>query len=342
MWQPRDPYCKNGPMRTHLKQQAQMDAAYHRMDDSAMHGNGMNSMQKPNMNARDMSHQMGGGMMGMGGGASADPDHWPDGGCADMEGMGGMAGMGGMPMAGHAMPMAGHAMMPQSMHANMAMPMFEETGEPVGRKGQLIRSRCNVRAMGKDMGGEHSHCSSSGKLITAGTVGNIVFIDVDGDAQIQLDASCDHEAVSHGLAEPCTVKKADLLRHFVAVRRVTGNMSQAPPMMSGMAPPSMGDMQREDSEMSFGRALGQVHDVPEEFECPITLQVMDDPVIASDGITYERKAIEDWFSTHDTSPANNKVLENKLLTTNYALKGIIGQWQQRSSEAKASMSSMNV
>lgn len=29
--------------------------------------------------------------------------------------------------------------------------------------------------------------------------------------------------------------------------------------------------------------------------CPITTEVMDDPVIAADGYTYERSAIEEWF-----------------------------------------------
>ena len=38
------------------------------------------------------------------------------------------------------------------------------------------------------------------------------------------------------------------------------------------------------------------------FSCPITLTKMSDPVVTSDGQTYERTAIEDWLKTHDTSP----------------------------------------
>lgn len=38
------------------------------------------------------------------------------------------------------------------------------------------------------------------------------------------------------------------------------------------------------------------------FSCPITLSKMSDPVVTSDGQTYERTAIEDWLKTHDTSP----------------------------------------
>ena len=32
--------------------------------------------------------------------------------------------------------------------------------------------------------------------------------------------------------------------------------------------------------------------IPDEFKCPITTEIMKDPVIAADGITYERKSIE--------------------------------------------------
>lgn len=33
----------------------------------------------------------------------------------------------------------------------------------------------------------------------------------------------------------------------------------------------------------------------DEFLCPITFELMIDPVIASDGHTYERSAIEKWY-----------------------------------------------
>ena len=33
------------------------------------------------------------------------------------------------------------------------------------------------------------------------------------------------------------------------------------------------------------------------FECPLSLEIMEDPVIAEDGITYEREEIERWIST---------------------------------------------
>jgi hypothetical protein len=46
--------------------------------------------------------------------------------------------------------------------------------------------------------------------------------------------------------------------------------------------------------------------IPEVFVCPITMEVMRDPVIAADGHTYEREAIENWLRRgHRTSPQIN-------------------------------------
>jgi hypothetical protein len=35
--------------------------------------------------------------------------------------------------------------------------------------------------------------------------------------------------------------------------------------------------------------------IPSQLRCPLTLDIMTDPVVASDGNTYERSALEDWF-----------------------------------------------
>ena len=62
-------------------------------------------------------------------------------------------------------------------------------------------------------------------------------------------------------------------------------------------------------------------DIPSDLECPISHTLMvDDPVVAADGITYERVAIEQWFakSMADSgvvrSPMNNEILSDLTLT----------------------------
>ena len=34
---------------------------------------------------------------------------------------------------------------------------------------------------------------------------------------------------------------------------------------------------------------------PEDYLCPISNELMDDPVFTADGISYDRKSIEEWF-----------------------------------------------
>jgi hypothetical protein len=41
---------------------------------------------------------------------------------------------------------------------------------------------------------------------------------------------------------------------------------------------------------------------------------MKDPVLAADGYTYERTAIETWLSSHDTSPVTNAMLPNTTVS----------------------------
>ena len=54
--------------------------------------------------------------------------------------------------------------------------------------------------------------------------------------------------------------------------------------------------------------------------CPITRCPFDDPVIASDGFTYEREAIEQWLRGNNRSPQTNQMLPNRLLIPNKTLK----------------------
>lgn len=49
--------------------------------------------------------------------------------------------------------------------------------------------------------------------------------------------------------------------------------------------------------------------------------------MASDGFTYEREAIENWFRTSNRSPMTNQELENLELKPNYAIKSILQMLQ---------------
>lgn len=59
-------------------------------------------------------------------------------------------------------------------------------------------------------------------------------------------------------------------------------------------------------------------------DCPITCERMVDPVIASDGFTYERAAIEKWFAEgRKTSPMTNVVLTSSVLVPNRLVRNLL-------------------
>ncbi|MEW5309517.1 MAG: hypothetical protein WDW38_001402 [Sanguina aurantia] len=63
--------------------------------------------------------------------------------------------------------------------------------------------------------------------------------------------------------------------------------------------------------------------------CPITQEVMRDPVIAADGHCYERAAIASWLAGHDTSPMTNVPMPHKHLTANHQLRSAALEYIQR-------------
>ncbi|KAL9144170.1 hypothetical protein ABFS82_14G280200 [Erythranthe guttata] len=70
--------------------------------------------------------------------------------------------------------------------------------------------------------------------------------------------------------------------------------------------------------------------VPNEFLCPITLEIMTDPVIVATGQTYERESIQQWLdSNHQTCPKTGQTLEHLSLAPNFALKNLILQWCEK-------------
>uniref|UniRef100_A0A9I9D5B0 RING-type E3 ubiquitin transferase n=1 Tax=Cucumis melo TaxID=3656 RepID=A0A9I9D5B0_CUCME len=70
--------------------------------------------------------------------------------------------------------------------------------------------------------------------------------------------------------------------------------------------------------------------IPHEFLCPITLEIMTDPVIVATGQTYDRESIQKWLhSNHRTCPKTGQTLVHLSLAPNYALKNLILQWCQK-------------
>lgn len=67
--------------------------------------------------------------------------------------------------------------------------------------------------------------------------------------------------------------------------------------------------------------------IPDDFRCPISLELMRDPVIVSTGQTYERSCIQKWLDGgHKTCPKMQQTLVHTALTPNYVLKSLITLW----------------
>ena len=67
--------------------------------------------------------------------------------------------------------------------------------------------------------------------------------------------------------------------------------------------------------------MDTINNIPEEFICPITLEIMVDPVLCEDGHTYERKSIERL--TNSISPLTRQLIDKTKLIPNRALKECI-------------------
>jgi hypothetical protein len=63
-----------------------------------------------------------------------------------------------------------------------------------------------------------------------------------------------------------------------------------------------------------------INSFPESFYCPIGMEMMCDPVVCSDGHSYERTHIEDWFSRSDISPITGNPVNKDFLVPNHALR----------------------
>lgn len=69
-------------------------------------------------------------------------------------------------------------------------------------------------------------------------------------------------------------------------------------------------------------------EIPTYFLCPISLELMQDPVALVTGITYDRSSIEKWIETNKphTCPVTRQPLMDLILTPNHTLRRLIQSW----------------
>lgn len=84
----------------------------------------------------------------------------------------------------------------------------------------------------------------------------------------------------------------------------------------------------------------RVEPIYESFLCPLTKQIMRDPVTLESGATFEHEAILKWFKESDSSgrslvcPITRKELSSTELNPSIALRNTIDEWMHRNQAAK--------
>ena len=67
--------------------------------------------------------------------------------------------------------------------------------------------------------------------------------------------------------------------------------------------------------------------IPTHFRCPVSLELMKDPVTLSSGITYDRESIEKWIEAgNQTCPVTNQVLTSFDMIPNHSIRRMIQDW----------------
>ena len=72
--------------------------------------------------------------------------------------------------------------------------------------------------------------------------------------------------------------------------------------------------------------------VPPDFYCPISGELMKDPVSDHEGHSYEKHYILEWLSKNNTSPMTRSILRIEQLTMNLALKKSIESIREKLTE----------
>ncbi|GMH36781.1 hypothetical protein BSKO_04654 [Bryopsis sp. KO-2023] len=92
---------------------------------------------------------------------------------------------------------------------------------------------------------------------------------------------------------------------------------------------------KEGRKIEEKEAEALIHN-PRHLCCPISLELMEDPVMAVDGYTYERSAITKWFRTNKcTSPMTNQALASSHICPNRLVASMIQEFRKEQENLNA-------
>ena len=166
--------------------------------------------------------------------------------------------------------------------------------------------------------------------------------DLPNEAQVVVQYWDDYSWMLYDKYSACLVVEAMQYGH-TSVATYSGStayditLDPSTPMQcnraSGHARPmrvesNLADLVDDDDDDDDPAAISDDEYMPNEYKCPITQMPMVNPVVASDGHSYEKHAIARWLvvRTARKSPVTNRSLSSKLVP-NLALKKLIRDWK---------------
>lgn len=134
--------------------------------------------------------------------------------------------------------------------------------------------------------------------------------------RIQRDRRVGHHgnlqvATSHNVCSACFgfVNKALLLtkNHFRTAHTFGASAASAANSANLLS------QETQETQETQEEKIDLPNDLPESFICPINGTLMRNPVICTDGHSYEKSAIEEWFKRSNKSPLTNIIVSNVLI-----------------------------
>lgn len=110
---------------------------------------------------------------------------------------------------------------------------------------------------------------------------------------------------------------------------VTNNLDPRSVINPHGNPGSLSHSNSRDSTRSFSSTgtAASVEGVPGLFVCPLSHKLLRDPVVACDGFTYDRRAIQQHFEQGDrTSPLTRQLLRSTAVLPNHSIRCAVNEW----------------
>lgn len=127
-------------------------------------------------------------------------------------------------------------------------------------------------------------------------------------------------AASGSLPPPSSQSPQDI----AALSSMLASQSLTPTEPSSVGPsPGWSPAEQASCGPSAGVGHAAPHGGLDGLLCPLSQQLMTDPVVAADGVTYHRPAILQWLATQAVSPVTQAPLAHASLVPNQAVKDAV-------------------